>query len=354
MGITAEGINREVAATLECATLCRQHQSSKSLAIPETAIFKLASRLPPTNDQPSRQEPLFGRQVVASTEYRPTWKEIARGILPSLNHVVKRDRKANDCDECGSTKRRRTITGIALTVDAVPDRKRDPSLHSIDPHGNDYFCKLCDQELSNPYFHCGGCEKLLAKDFNICSQCFAERKFLQNILMHTMTETTMASNFHHVGETTGGCDCGDPIACLACKKCDLCSCNCHKKFAKKFRFFTEARQEEIRKGCEELVGDDEIKYARETECRLDGVVMVPVSVVPEPSSPVMEQATMEEESAAVAAGDVSLSDGDCDRKPTAAETGLSRANRLSPPSSSQKQESCVQAVWLNSRDQRTL
>jgi hypothetical protein len=277
MGLSAEGINREVSSSLECASLCRQHKTSKSLAIPETAIIKLASILPSIKDRLSRQEPLLIVPAVSYSEYRPPWKDLARGILSSLRYVVKRDCNEH-YDYCESIEPRQTNPdpkGFVLNVDKVPDSHRDAYEHPIDPFGNDYFCKLCDQELSNTYFRCNGCEKLLAKDFNICSQCFDEREFLQNIEMYEVTRTVMASSFHHIGATNGKCTCQHPGACLACQKCVLCCCNCHKDFNKRCRFFTESRQKDLLGHCKELVGGDEVQFATETECRLDGEGMVP-------------------------------------------------------------------------------
>jgi hypothetical protein len=100
-GITAEGINRENAAALECTALCRDNKC-KSLAIPETSILRLASQVPsPPHTAAAivEHEPLeqagcvFRRRETMDVEFRPPWKEIARGILPSLRHVVHREAK---------------------------------------------------------------------------------------------------------------------------------------------------------------------------------------------------------------------------------------------------------------------
>lgn len=355
MGFSAEGINREVSSTLECASLCRKHKTSKSLAIPETAIFKLASGIPSRKNQRCYQKPLFSVPAAAYNELRPTWKDIARGILPSLRYVVKRDCH-KQWDGCESTKHRRD-QGVLLHVDKVPDSHCDAFEHPIDPFGNDYFCKLCDQELSNSYFHCNGCEKLLAKDFNICSQCFEEREFLQNINMSKVTTTAMASNFHHMGKNLGKCTCQRPGACLECQKCMICTCNCHKVFYKRFRFYTEWRQEELLEYCGELVGDDEIQFARETECRLNGEGMVPESddvVQPHRAQCRLQsvlELRLERVSAMMPAGSGDQTDAEnSDRKLLAAYEYVTRRPTLVPDVNGQKRGSCVQDVVVNSRD----
>ena len=45
MGLSPEGINREVASTIEWANLCK-YTPGRTLAIPETVVYNLASRLP--------------------------------------------------------------------------------------------------------------------------------------------------------------------------------------------------------------------------------------------------------------------------------------------------------------------
>jgi hypothetical protein len=267
-GITAEGINREAATTLECTSLCRDNKC-KSLAIPETAMLRLASQLPTateTNPQ-SRQEPMFRNAVTAETDFRPNWIDIARGILPSLRHIVTRERAA---ESCRTSKRQLSNGKIA------PDSVHDSSRASIDPFGNDYFCKLCDHELSNTYFHCEGCETLLSQDFNICSLCFSERKFLVNKVMHDCCKSELHPNKHHVGQPSSYCDCDSSgMVCDTCENCmTCCCCVCHTTFSKRFRFFSAQDLNDILQRTEELVGGNEIEYARETELRLDRVAMV--------------------------------------------------------------------------------
>ena len=319
IGISADGINRELSSTLECASLCREYHTSKSLAIPETALLKLASTLPQKIDEQSRERPLFDGPAMARLEWRPTYMEICRGILSSLRHVVNRECKTLDCH---------------VEVDTCPDSCSDYFNRTVDPFGNDYFCKLCDQELSNTYFHCEGCETLLGKDFNICSQCLVENKFLQNKVMHQGKANRMATNFHHVGKTSTECKCRKSAnKCSECKKCMFCSCcTCHTSFKKRFRFFTVDHQKQLLDHCKALVGDDEIRYARETENRLDRVVMVPSQ-----RSSVQLPNEVEQERVTMAAGGGCQSDDD--RKPAAIGTNGSTAKSCLP-----YQGSCIQDV----------
>lgn len=272
MGVTADGINRELASTLECASFCRPHESCKSLAIPETAILKLATRLPSSIDDDSRRDPVFDELPGAYTEYRPSLLEVARGILPSLRHVVTRDCAGGaQPDE--------------ENADPLPDTHPD-SGNAIDPFGSDYFCIICFHELANTYFHCCGCEALLAKDFNVCSQCFNEGAHVRNKLMHrephqSDKKTAMASNFHHVGVPSGNaCRCQRAHKCSECGKCPWCVCSCHSKFGKRHRFFTDERQKGLLDRCIKLV-DQDVLYATETLCRLNGEGMVRISYIDE-------------------------------------------------------------------------
>jgi hypothetical protein len=270
MGVTAEGMNREVASTLECTLLCREN-SCKSLAIPETAILKLASLIPPEIDpQHSPEEYIHEKTAFIDDEFRPSWKDIARGILPSLKHIVKKELNA------GNSKSTRKVRSNHNEMQ--PDSTFDSSRAAIDPFGNDYFCKLCDHELSNTYYHCDGCETLLSKDFNICSLCFEEKKFLQDISMHDCRTLEIHSGKHHIGRPKLDCSC-DPAApvCEYCRNGMTCCCNCHTIFSRRSRFFTLDDLNNILAVTEKVVGDDSIEYAVETENRLDRVVMVPES-----------------------------------------------------------------------------
>jgi hypothetical protein len=216
-------------------------------------------------------------------EYWPPRKDIARGILPSIRHIFKREHSLDK----SSTRHAANEEGVSVFSIPTPDSHANPFSHPIDPHGNDFFCKICLQELSNTYFHCEGCEELLQKSFDICSQCFAGLDFLVSQSMSgDDSGLHWVSDFHHVGDTMGhlesnecGCHAGP---CLSCPLpvedgaepkylCKMCSCNCHKKFSRRHRFYRDQDFDKIVLRCEALVDDEEVPLALETEARLDGV-----------------------------------------------------------------------------------
>ena len=256
IGITAEGINRELATTLESAALCRNYSTCKSLAIPETSILRMADNAPDVlrNDM-HLQATHFGSH---RTEYVLSWWEIIRGILPSLRYIVYRDNV-----EFASRSQK-------IRPSESPDTDPKEEQNGIDPYGNDYFCNICSHELANTYFHCHGCESLLAKDFNICIGCHNDGAFAINVEMHKCGKTAMASHFHHVGQPKS--QCANPtkhnMKCSECDRCLLCNCICHTVFQKRRRFYAENRQREMLQRCEELVKGCEIKYHQEAESQL--------------------------------------------------------------------------------------
>ena len=47
-----------------------------------------------------------------------------------------------------------------------------------------------------------------------------------------------------------------------------CKCRCHWNFSKHARFFNQEALIELMVNCEDLVGDDKVQFAKETEWRL--------------------------------------------------------------------------------------
>ena len=263
VGITAEGINRELATTLESAALCRKYSTCKSLAIPETSILRLADNVPiDLNRSMSLQYTHFGSH---RSECILSWWEIVRGILPSLRYIVNRD----NVDFGGGRSRK-------IKVSECPDTHLNEAQSGIDPYGNDYFCSICSHELANTYFHCHGCESLLVIDYNICIGCFNDGAYAINVEMHKRGNTPMACHFHHVGKPKAKCSnpAKHDMKCSECNKCLLCNCVCHTVFEKRRRFYTEDRQRNMLERCTELARDCEIKYAFETEYQLYGEPLV--------------------------------------------------------------------------------
>ena len=132
---------------------------------------------------------------------------------------------------------------------------------------------ICNQELSNSYFHCNGCEVVLNRDFNICSQCYSEDRYLTRIQIHP-TSNKWYSDVNHVGDTENwnksrGCPCKAGM-CRNCSDsyCKLCSCKCHKVFINQFRYIDQSSFEDVLKKCEAKVAGVEVTYTRETLARL--------------------------------------------------------------------------------------
>ena len=130
-------------------------------------------------------------------DYRPPWKAIAKGILPSLCHVVHQRSKIGFKEKCGLLQNKKFPA-----KDYVPERNLNPLTRPVDPFGNDYTCKICDRELTNTYFHCEGCEELLLKDYNICDECFTADRFKCNTNMNDEKLFDWATNIHHIGEVS--------------------------------------------------------------------------------------------------------------------------------------------------------
>jgi hypothetical protein len=153
-GYTSDGINNELSSMMECAALNRD-RSLQSLAIPETSILFTARAFLAIAEKSTS---------LSTTSYKncnlvsPEPISVLRGILPSLSRVVAAHKVA--AKSCKLSTTLRTVP--------LPDSSQNPSQATIDPYGSDYFCKICNYELSNIYLHCYGCEMLLQKDFNIC------------------------------------------------------------------------------------------------------------------------------------------------------------------------------------------
>lgn len=200
------------------------------------------------------------------TEYVLSWWEIIRGILPSVRYIINRD----------NFERRSNSRSKKIMVSEVPDTHLSEAQSGIDPYGNDYFCNICSHELANTYFHCFGCESLLAKDFNICIGCYKDGAYAIDVEMHKRGNTPMACHFHHVGKPKTQCSVASKhdMKCTECNKCLLCNCICHTVFEKRRRFYTEERQYKILERCAEIAFGAEIKFSYESECQLSGEPLI--------------------------------------------------------------------------------
>mmetsp|Transcript_1622 Transcript_1622/g.2385 ORF Transcript_1622/g.2385 Transcript_1622/m.2385 type:complete len:1247 (+) Transcript_1622:125-3865(+) len=249
LGVTARGINREVLTVLEAAILNRKN-GKISLAIPEMSLLQMAKYLPPPKEDelPTGMNDMVG---FMNTDFKQetdrkisNTTEVCMGILPGLYHVVTEHINAMELaarEECRSYER-----GERVTVAQRPNTHENPSVCPVDPYGNnDFLCKMCNKELSNVYFHCDGCEKLLSKDFNICRQCHAEKNFMITVQMHP-TNPKRHATLNHIGnfryDRTSRCICKNGPACGFCGYCLGCSCRCHSWFTLHNRLF--CREEE--------------------------------------------------------------------------------------------------------------
>lgn len=129
MGADAEGMNREVSSILECASLCRRN-ISKALATPECALLNVASYLTQALGKADDEAHL----------------ELCRGILPSYDYLVHRELRASaharnlvPKEPVPLHERERGV----LSIDCEVDIDKSPDMCSVNPRGNDYFCKLC-------------------------------------------------------------------------------------------------------------------------------------------------------------------------------------------------------------------
>lgn len=115
LGITEKGVEEEMRSCLECAELCRTHEPEplKYIAIPETALLQIASRL--KNPVETDLAPLQGNDIVL-----PEPLTVCKGILPSLTAAVDRE-IAN--------------YGIESKRASQPDAHECPDISPIDPYG---------------------------------------------------------------------------------------------------------------------------------------------------------------------------------------------------------------------------
>jgi len=174
-GLSSEAINREVSSMLECASLNRE-RVSRSLAIPETSLLCTANYFLARAKEASSLAHKGSLLSCSIYGYRPYLKDysrsvssepiaVLRGILPSLAHLVARHKAAVSHVQQNAAKEAKNLQS---PHPISPDSWENPQNCTIDPYGNDYFCKLCLDEISNVYMHCNGCEDILKKDFNIC------------------------------------------------------------------------------------------------------------------------------------------------------------------------------------------
>ena len=166
LGLSATGINREVSFSIESANQCLQNKV-RCLAIPRLAVMKMAVRLAVVGMLYKEREKIREDDF----EYLPSCQTIARGILPSLHHIV--------------TQEEVTFSKDQGTKDVVPDCDINTlgTRGAILPYASDFFCIICHAELCNVYYRCIGCEVLLDKDFIICNRCSTKNDRFHDMVM---------------------------------------------------------------------------------------------------------------------------------------------------------------------------
>jgi hypothetical protein len=279
MGYTAEGINREISNVSRNTYQCR-NKAKKALAPAEFSLRYLASSLSPApiKSTGSHLSSLLG--TVSLSHNHPQQKDesestvaMARGILPTLQFIIDRERK-QIFDVC---KESRLITSFdeigwdLLFKRTYADVEMNPDHSLIDPRGNDYYCATCSAELGNLMFHCNGCEALLQKDFNICACCYGQGKYTTTHTFNSnIKKQTATSTGFHTGEFYGNVSTPHPHyqLCPACKFCTCCSCRCHTNFSMHFRKHTEDQSAILVEKVKSIVGDNNVKFAEHTMVKL--------------------------------------------------------------------------------------
>lgn len=281
-GHTPRGIYREVVATLEAAILTRK-RGRLSLAIPELSLLRMAQSFAKPTPSFRNLNGILGLGVdpECSKEAKKERIDVCRGILPGLRYVINEHLAAiedamKDVNTSNQNKHR-------VSLAERPNSHENPELTTVDPHGNnDFSCKLCRKELSNVYYHCDGCEKLLHKDFNLCVSCHSCKYYARFVQVHPHNPKRHAT-INHVGDMkydrVSRCPCRNGPCCKECYYCLGCSCRCHTQFTLNFRLFDKEteraileRVEAVAKSGEEPLDEIEERYLTDqafTTRRLD-------------------------------------------------------------------------------------
>jgi hypothetical protein len=260
-GITRAGINREVTSMLECAELNRRH-AQQSLALPELALLQMARTMPARMRKDPEDEmwelPKGNPTTTIVQRFVPSDVEVVRGILPGLRYIVKQHLRITEQVELQEACQGERDMRDRVKVEPQQTASKSRGSFSLDPYGaGDYFCKLCHKELSNLYFRCDGCERLVGTDFNICFQCHSEGRYKVRVQMHDLLDKVVHAG--HITRNVRSNNCLSKKAgktCESCTFCSCCSCKCHTNFKLSFRFFTKQGEERLLQTVETVAGVD--------------------------------------------------------------------------------------------------
>jgi hypothetical protein len=263
-GVTPEGINREMASTLEFALRNRNRsQPKQSLAIPKMSLIATCNEA--ISYLESADTTLFDITIGKVDEAKKKENyDTLKGLYPTLDFVIRMEQEVYD---------------LAVTAgrdifhrDFWPNSWENSLAFPLDPFGNsDYFCKICYQELPNAYMHCNGCEDLLLKDLNVCTECHSGLMHERFIGMSTRSQS-QNSALNHTGHFKAkkhkACKCEDTTNCVFCKGCCECSCTCHKNFSLHQRMWDNEKLSYVLAKAKNIVGDDKVEHFDEVEHRL--------------------------------------------------------------------------------------
>jgi hypothetical protein len=195
-GVTAGGISREVCTVLE-GTILNKKNLVRTLAIPELCLLQMATFVAGKSERVTHEQS-FPRRLHKENQkgrlYKPSTATVCQGILPGLDFVVEKYELGRPFANDSLAK------GERLSVAKFPDTRENPDSSPYDPYGNsDFDCKICRMELSNAYYHCDGCEVLLKQDFNICQECYSQKKFMVYVEMNSSNPKKNGC-FNHTGK----------------------------------------------------------------------------------------------------------------------------------------------------------
>jgi hypothetical protein len=258
LGYTSKGIEEEMSVSLETAQI-NSTKGLQSLGIAEVCLIYLAkhylSQYEAVINNVEQTSFIFdpvenSAEFESDTQLKRTRAlTVLKGILPSLSKMVQsHDNILRQLDKSGNQ----------YSIRKQPIANEDRESVPIDPFGNDYYCKVCQIELSNMYMHCNACEDILSKDYNICVGCFIKGRHMGFYDMNTTQSENKWSCFHHiVGSGTSQCDCEKATQqishCQLCSLCCACSCACHQVFTLHYRFLTMAQEKSLLRSIQESV-----------------------------------------------------------------------------------------------------